>query len=76
MFTEVVQLGAGKSFGELALITNKPRAARIKCITECHFAVMTKHEYTRCLAKIENKTRIRTIQFLSDLPYFKAWSKT
>lgn len=36
---------SGKSFGELALITNKPRAATIKCLTECHFAVMNKINY-------------------------------
>lgn len=37
---------------------------------------MTKHEYNRCLAKIENKTRIRTIQFLSEIPFFTSWSTT
>ena len=31
-FLEVVRLTSGKSFGELALIKNKPRAATIKCI--------------------------------------------
>lgn len=31
-FIEVIRLGIGKSFGELALINNKPRAATIKCI--------------------------------------------
>jgi hypothetical protein len=37
---------------------------------------MTKHEYNRCLAKIENKTRVRTIGFLSEIPFFTQWSKT
>eukprot|EP00347_Sterkiella_histriomuscorum_P010646 403375474 len=76
VMTEVVQFHQGKSFGELALITNKPRAARIKCLTDCHFAVMSKHEYNRCLAKIENKTRVMTIQFLSEIPFFTTWSTT
>ena len=58
------------------MITNKPRAARIKCLTDCHFAVMTKHDYNRSLAKIENKNRIRTIQFLSEIPFFASWSST
>lgn len=30
--TEVKQISKGNSFGELALISNKPRAATIKCI--------------------------------------------
>ena len=76
IFTEVFQAHTGASFGELALIGNKPRAARIRTLTECHFVVMTKHEFNRCLAKIENKTRIRTIQFLSEIPFFAQLSKT
>lgn len=48
-FIEAVKLGSGKSFGELALINNKPRAATIKCITPCHFAVMSKADYKKCL---------------------------
>ena len=76
ILTEVFQMHTGKTFGELALIGNKPRAATIRCLTECYFAVMTKHEFTRCLAKIENKTRIRTIQFLSEIPFFAQLSKT
>lgn len=44
-FMEVIRLGMGKSFGELALINNKPRAATVKCIKQCHFAVMSKNYY-------------------------------
>lgn len=46
---EVAKLGIGKSFGELALINNKPRAATIKCASDCHFAVMNKDTYQRIL---------------------------
>ena len=42
LFIEVLILRSGKAFGELALIKNKPRAATILCLTECHFAVMSK----------------------------------
>ena len=38
----VIELGAGKSFGELALITNKPRSASIITLTSCFFAIMDK----------------------------------
>ena len=76
VFIEVAQLHTGKSFGELALITNKPRAARIKAITECHCAVMTKVEFDKSLAKIENKNRTKNIDFFASIPYFSTWSKT
>ena len=33
---------SGESFGELALLNNKPRAANIVCLEECDFAVLSK----------------------------------
>ena len=44
-YKEVVVLRTGKSFGELALIKNKPRAATIRTSDDCHFAVMEKENY-------------------------------
>jgi cAMP-dependent protein kinase regulator/cGMP-dependent protein kinase 2 len=48
-----VKYGPGKSFGELALISNKPRAATIRCLKDCHFAVIEKQNYEKVLQKIE-----------------------
>eukprot|EP01017_Pseudomicrothorax_dubius_P044050 TRINITY_DN7413_c0_g2_i1.p1 TRINITY_DN7413_c0_g2~~TRINITY_DN7413_c0_g2_i1.p1 ORF type:complete len:198 (+),score=38.04 TRINITY_DN7413_c0_g2_i1:110-703(+) len=31
---------AGESFGELALMNNKPRKATIRCLEDCHFATL------------------------------------
>ena len=39
-FVEVAQLHGGSFFGELALIGNKPRAATIKCKTDCYMATL------------------------------------
>jgi len=50
-----VQLQAGQSFGELALINDKPRAATIMCLTDCYFAVIDKSDYAKVLKKIEYK---------------------
>jgi CRP-like cAMP-binding protein len=36
---------SGKSFGELALVNNRPRAATIVCKADSHFAVMSKNDY-------------------------------
>ena len=65
-----MQLSTGKSFGELALINNKPRAATVKCITDCHFAVISKQDYDSLLKKIEIKKEKRFVDFLESLPFF------
>lgn len=57
------------SFGELALNNNQPRAATIACKTDCHFAVMNKADYQKCLLTV-TKRRIQAIlDFLKDLPF-------
>ena len=33
------------SFGELALLTNKRRKAKLECQTDTNFAVLSKHDY-------------------------------
>jgi CRP-like cAMP-binding protein len=66
----------GKSFGDLALINNKPRAATIKCLTDCHFAVISKNVYERILKKIEVKNQNKLVDFFQHLPFFEGWSRT
>lgn len=41
-YTQVAILSAGQSFGELSLISHKPRSATIRCIEDCRFAVLSK----------------------------------
>jgi CRP-like cAMP-binding protein len=76
VYKEVVQLGTGSSFGELALINNKPRAATIKCLSDCHFAVISKNVYEKVLKKIEIKNQNQLVDFLKHLPFFAGWSRT
>jgi CRP-like cAMP-binding protein len=76
LFLEVVTLRSGKSFGELALIKNKPRAASIKCLEDCHFAVMNKSDYQKVLSRIEQKNLNKIIDFLHSLPYLRPWTRT
>ena len=52
---KVVEIGQGKSFGEIALQQKKPRAATIRAGQSCHFGVMIKEDYDRNLAKIDAK---------------------
>ena len=71
---EVATLGEGKSFGELALIRHKPRAATVKCIVDTHFATLVKNDYEISLAKIERKHMQKMIDFLMQIPCFKGWT--
>ena len=52
-FVEVVQLQEGLGFGELALLSDKPRAATVRCLTDCTLAVIGRQDYLKLLMKIE-----------------------
>jgi len=49
LFDQVGRQSAGQSFGELALVKERPRAARIVCETDCQFACMCKKDYEEIL---------------------------
>ena len=49
---EVAEKFTGDSFGELALIEDKPRTATIICKEECHFAVLDRDNYKEILGII------------------------
>ena len=75
MYVELMKLSNGQSFGELALITSKPRSANVMCLRDCHFAIMNKHDFERVLQKIELKAQILKYEFLTQIPFLKKWSK-
>ena len=73
---EFITIDDGKSFGEMALINNKPRGATILCKEDCHFAVMDREDFRGTLMKLEEKTQDTYIQFLRKLPLFHSWGYT
>jgi len=73
--TEVATLSAGQSFGELALISQKPRAATIRCLENCHFAVLSKQDYEKVLGKKEQALFNKMTDFLRSMPIFMHWTK-
>lgn len=44
-FKKVAEIWNGQIFGELALLSNKPRAATVTCLTDCHFATLDKRTF-------------------------------
>lgn len=47
---EIKVLKGGSSFGELALLENKPRAATVICKENCHFATLEKQYFDEILS--------------------------
>ena len=54
-FIEVAKLQSGKTFGELALINDKPRAATIVCLQDCYLACLDRVSYQKVLQRLEQK---------------------
>lgn len=69
LFHEVTILTEGMSFGELALNSGQKRAATILCKTDCHFAVMNKADYEKCLLITAKKNMQLALEFLRSLPF-------
>ena len=54
-FIEVATLPKHSSFGELALISNKPRAATIRAKTDWYLAVLSKEDYKKIYGLVQPK---------------------
>ena len=68
-------LESGSSFGELALLKNKLRAATVRCKEPSHFAVIERKDYKKVLLRIEQKRFDSLTDFLQALPYFASWAR-
>ncbi|KAL4433359.1 hypothetical protein ABPG74_017463 [Tetrahymena malaccensis] len=74
-WTNVNQLKAGQSFGELALLNDAPRMANVVCNSVCHFAVLNKKDFKEAIASIESQKIKGYIQFLLQVPGFDKISR-
>ena len=89
VLTDVKTLYSGASFGELALIDNKPRAATIKCKENSHFAVLQKKYFNNILSQliiyiyiyikkfieeVEKQKLYTEIEFLRSLDVLNSWT--
>ncbi|CAI2360861.1 unnamed protein product [Moneuplotes crassus] len=66
---EVVQLDVGASFGELALLEDKPRAATILCTENTRFAILEKEHFNKVMGKMYRKKFAKDIDFLSNFAF-------
>ena len=48
--TDLSVLGAGQSFGEMALLTDRPRSANVETLEETRLSVLSKEEFDRILS--------------------------
>ncbi|KAL4488413.1 hypothetical protein ABPG72_019263 [Tetrahymena utriculariae] len=71
---KVKELKGGESFGELALINDAPRSASIKCITDCHFAVLDKKNYITLFQQILDNEIKKEISFYPEIELFSNWN--
>lgn len=74
-YTQVATLAEGFSFGELALINNKPRAATIRALAPSYFAVLDKESYQFALGAAYKKRLSDRVDFLKSIPIFADWTR-
>jgi CRP-like cAMP-binding protein len=75
-FIDVARVTGGGSFGALALLDGKPRMATIKCLTRCHFMVLTRSDYEKTLSAIDSKRRGLKVSFVKKIPIFSKLTRT
>jgi len=52
---KVVRIAKGASFGELALLTTKPRSSTIKAVTKTDLAILNKKQFKNIFSKVNQK---------------------
>jgi CRP-like cAMP-binding protein len=72
---EVGVLGQDDTFGELALITDRPRAATIIAKENTSLLVLNKENFKQILGAITERKIIAKVRALQAVPFFQAWSK-
>ena len=54
----------GMSFGDLALLSNKPRAGTVLTLSDCYFAVINASDFDKLLKKDKALKIFNSITFL------------
>ena len=74
---EVVNtLKQGGAFGELALLSDRPRAATIVANERVALLVIHKNHFKKILGSIANDRVMIKVKYLQSLPFFASWTKS
>ncbi|CAG9311603.1 unnamed protein product [Blepharisma stoltei] len=73
--SKVAIINEGGSFGELSLISERPRAATIIAEEKIILGVLSKVNFKKILGNLAEKKLNEKIKFLQTLPMFSNWSK-
>ena len=71
----VATLKAGMTFGELALISNKPRAATIRAVGDSHFATLDRRTFN-IIKGNHAKALYEKVEKIKQIPGFNSLSRT
>jgi cAMP-dependent protein kinase regulator len=72
---EVVQIGPGGSFGELALMYNAPRAATVKSLESGKLYAVDRLTFRRVIIDLAHEKRCKYMDFLKSLPLLACLSE-
>lgn len=72
---EVVQIGPGGSFGELALMYNAPRAATVKALEPGKLYAVDRLTFRRVIIDLAHEKRCKYMDFLKSLPLLACLSE-
>ena len=68
-------LKQGDSFGELSLITSKPRLATVKSNMPWEFAILNKEKYQNTLGILQEEKVNAKLEELNTIPFFVEYSR-
>lgn len=71
---EIATLVVGQSFGEMALINNRPRYFSVRCLEPTVLGVLQKQDY-QIIAKVHFKQINEKVEFIRSMDAFKTWSR-
>lgn len=71
---EVALLNFGESFGEMAIINEKPRYYSAECVERATVAVLHRNDYFK-IEGTQEKLILEKMDFLRSMEEFKSWSK-
>ena len=65
---------SGMYFGDLALLTTKPRAGTVVTLSDSYFAIIDRDTYSKLLKREELAKMAKNVKFLKQIPYLRNWT--